>query len=343
MQIVHDSIIYSLQKVGGISSYWANLAKRIEVEVELVYPGHEENIAYEKRSEARLASSRALERFRDVLCDEVEDGLFHSSYYRIAKGHAVLNITTLHDLIYEKFRKDAAGRLHILQKKRAIDKSSGVIFVSGSTENDFREYFPKAKCLTKVIYNGVSDDYFPIASSRKGEFVVFVGSRQRYKNFALAAKAVAYFRDISLAVVGGGVFNYQEKQLIADLGMQGRVEHYLGLPNTDINRLLNEAVCLLYPSSYEGFGIPVVEAMAAGCPVICSRIPALVEVAGDSAIFFDHSSPGSLVDALGEMFRHDQADLVTRGIARAKLFSWDRTAKETLAFYEEVANGSIPS
>ncbi|MGL4338752.1 MAG: glycosyltransferase family 4 protein, partial [Turicibacter sp.] len=195
-------------------------------------------------------------------------GVFHSSYYRLPSHKELKVITTVHDFTYEKFIKGPAQWVHTWQKNRAIRNSDVVICVSHNTAKDLMQYCPIDPQKIRVIHNGVSDSYHPLGglSSEQQQDVVFVGARSGYKNFKLTVESVATVANLSLQIVGGGSLTKDEIK---------HLERYLPnrycwlgrLSDEELNKTYNQAYALLYPSSYEGFGIPVIEAMRAGCPV----------------------------------------------------------------------------
>lgn len=326
--ITIDLIINSLQKHNaGISVYFG----------EMINFFHKKKITFTKEN-----TKKPL-RYFDA--KNIKTDLFHSSYYRLSKNRKVKNITTVHDFTYEKFTHGPKRWLHSWQKFRAIRRSDAIICISENTKRDLLYYLPDVDpAKITVIYNGVSDLFFPIADLEPAEkpYVLFVGARGGYKNFKAAAEAVALLPGIELCAVGGGRFSNEETVWLERL-LPGRY-HHAGMVSTEtLNLLYNQAVALLYPSSYEGFGIPVAEAMRAGCPVIAVNASSIPEVAGEAGLLVESADPHLLRSALERVLDEGQrAQLVIKGLKQSKRFSWDTTFEQTLAVYEKVLGRSLP-
>lgn len=194
----------------------------------------------------------------------------------------------------------------------------------------------------RVIHNGVSDDYFPIKEREELElpfeletYMLFVGSREKYKNFELAVKAVACNR-LKLVIVGAPLLAEELDFLQTELGQSNFVE--MGrVSNEELNCLYNGAMALLYPSEYEGFGIPVLEAQRAGCPVIAYNASSIPEIIGDTPLLLDVLSIESITKCFNVLkIKKEREDLIYKGIENAKRFTWDKMYEQVIALYKEV-------
>ena len=230
------------------------------------------------------------------------------------------------------------GKLHTFQKSRAINNSDGIVAISENTKKDLLKFNPSFdENRVRVIYNGFSRDFYQLAcnQSEHGKFVLFVGSRAKYKNFDLLVEAMRELPDFKLLVVGSK-FSQAEESLL-DECCAGRFELKSGVSNEDLNRLYNSAHAFVYPSLYEGFGIPVAEAMAAGCPVIALNCSSIPEVAGEAAILLDESNPMMISNAIRDLeqteYRQNKIDL---GLVQSRQFNWDRCYAEIKQFYQEL-------
>jgi mannosyltransferase len=173
------------------------------------------------------------------------------------------------------------------------------------------------------------------------DYVVFVGSRVSYKNFPLLVKALRHLPDLRLFVVGGGQFSRSELTLLERL-LSGRYFHQGNITIDRLKHIYSHAVCLVYPTAYEGFGIPVLEAMATGCPVIAMKSSSIPEVAGDAAVLLEGPDERDLADAILQVSRSDmRQDLIAKGIERARLFSWDATFEKTRTVYEALLGRTL--
>lgn len=355
-----DNIIFGLQKSGGISVVWYNLLDRLLSDPDfdihfLDYPS--KNIFRQKliiqkvkiHNDLLTSLPINLQRFINPKITN-NYNLFHSSYYRINRFSKAVNITTVHDFTYEYFRKGFSMQLHHIQKGYAIEKSKRIICVSKNTKEDLLKIFPKIKQdHIKVIYNGVDDVYRPLNinneltlkknipfSSR--EFVLYVGDRKSaYKNFELAVGACK-IACMPLVMVGGGLLTSIENHFLnARLG-PNKFSHLNGISNELLNVIYNHAFCLLYPSLYEGFGIPILEAQKAGCVVITTNRSSIPEVAGKGAILVNEIKDNYIADLLKQLMKSSVSisNLQKEGFINSQRFSWDQCYKETKQLYKSV-------
>ena len=341
--ILYDGIVFGLQPHGGISVYFGELLKRataLEAELQLLI--YQDNaVSAEMVFPGKLikGSSRIGERYRDILVSDYVT-LAHSSYYRIARGSQVLNVVTVHDFTYERFRSGAALLLHSWQKNHAIRRADAVICISRNTREDLLEFVPDVDSgKIHVVPQAASDIFQPIIGGPANitlPFVLFIGDRRAYKNFLPAVRAVQRVPGLCLWIVGGGALQTEEKKTL-DRFLPGRYEHKGFVSEQQLNTFYNQAHALLYPSSYEGFGIPVLEAMRAGCPVVALNASSIPEVAGNAAYLVETPDPELFAIALRSLFEPtNRLSLRDRGIAQAELFSWEQTFRQTVSVYEKL-------
>jgi len=349
MQIVYDNIIFSLQKAGGISIYWAELIKRLQKKEKSVmfYESKNENIFRKKldiSSQIESKINTKILRYLPFLKKLPEKSIFHSSYYRVSLQKDVLNIVTVHDFTYEFFRKGVAKTIHSLQKGFAIKNADGIICVSKNTKKDLLKFYPQTdESRIKVIYNGVGDEfkilenkneylkkYFSQLTNKK--YILYIGDRSEYKNFHIAVEVVKNLKDFHLVIVGGKELQQYEIDKI-----KNRYFHLKGISGDELNILYNNAYCLLYPSSYEGFGIPIVEAMKAGCPVVSTHFSSIPEVVGDAGLLVDEIKVENFLKEIKKIENKDFRNrLIRKGLKQSQKFSWDKCFEETYSFYEDV-------
>lgn len=332
--ILFDYVISSLQSGGGVTVYFDNLIQRAigqDLVKAIVIPGV---IGKKFDFSCDIVALRWLERYRDVPVNH-DFKVFHSSYYRLPKNSHCKVVTTVHDFTYEKFVRGPAKWIHCWQKYRAIKHSDIVICVSHNTARDLMHYCPIEPSKIRVIHNGVSESYHMLPNAqRKTNEVLFVGARGGYKNFELAVDALAKRPELSLSIVGGGPLSQAEQQRL-DASIPGRYTWLGRLSDEELNLAYNRAYALLYPSSYEGFGIPIIEAMRAGCPVIAVNVSSIPEVAGSAAILTDVVDAELFANALLSIPQKREA-LIEAGLEQAKKFSWDKCFEETLQVYKEL-------
>ncbi|MGL5964734.1 MAG: glycosyltransferase family 4 protein [Fusobacteriaceae bacterium] len=356
MKIYYDNIIFSLQKSGGISIYFYEIFKKFQnnnlnFKVLDSIKKENENIFYRNLSlrknlvkEKNYISNKIL-RYLDVKINEKEKFIFHSSYYRICSSKNAINVTTVHDFTYEKYFKGIKKIIHSYQKRRAILKSDLIICISKNTKKDLLYFIPEAKNKNiEVIYNGVSDEFYKKEkienkfdkkySSEK--YILYVGARKGYKKFNLALEVMSKLKkDFKLIFVGGEKLENDEKQKIVKLLGQN-YEHLVGISIEDLNSLYNYAFCLIYPSEYEGFGIPIIEAMKAGCPVLAYSNSSIPEVAGPSLLVKENNVSNYLRNIEKLFDKKNRDEIIEIGIEFSQKFSWNKTYKQLLKRLEDI-------
>ena len=261
---------------------------------------------------------RLLERYRIPAFKADTPTLFHSSYFRILPQQGVKNITTVHDLTYHFYRHGLARAVHLWEEQRALRHSDAVICISENTKRDLLRFYPWVKEESiHVVPNGVSDVFRPMPEVEKKGYLLFVGnSTAAYKRYDVALR-VAQLTGLELVTARG-------------------------ITLEQLNKRYNEALCLLYPSDYEGFGIPVVEAQRAGCPVIAQRWSSIPEVIGADGLMVEHASPEHMAQEMADIVRQLQSRsterIIRAGQKNASRFSWDNTYRLTKQVYTSLTN-----
>jgi glycosyltransferase involved in cell wall biosynthesis len=252
-------------------------------------------------------------------------------------------VVTLLDLIWmhqgEAWGTPSAVRTMALLTRISARTAHRVITISGSARDDLVESFGLRNDKIDVTPLGVRlPDTTPSRKSDGPPVVLCVAQKRPYKNLGSLIRAVAELDAEApvLVLPGARTEHEQELRVLADsLGVADRVRFPAWVPAEELEALYAEATCFVLPSLIEGFGLPVLEAMARGVPVACSDRPALPEVAGDAALLFDPTDQSAVTDAVRRLIRDARlrADLSARGLERARQFSWRRTAELTLASY----------
>jgi glycosyltransferase involved in cell wall biosynthesis len=365
MKILLDNIIYSKERQGGISNVFSELTTFLQKFPEIDLKFIEEinadlngcrqkiDIEIQQIINHKTIKPLFLSRLLPISIDLKEPFLYHSSYFRAIKGPKNYSeVTTIYDFVHDYYESFLKKTIHNNLKFGAVKRSNGIICISENTYKDLKKFCPPKKHQkVEIIHCGVSEDYFPILDESniksnhkiynlENGFLLYIGSRASYKNFNFTVKLLSELTEFKLVVVGQP-FTEKEKQLIGP-NLLSRITLISGVDNQTLNILYNKAYALLYPSSYEGFGIPVIEAMKAGCPVIALNSSSIPEVAGDAGILLEKTEIRPFIDKIDLLKNKDfRSDLIGKGLKQAKNFSWDKCNRETLAFYKEIYNGNL--
>lgn len=355
MNILYDNIIFSLQRFGGISVVWSELLQRAIKDKELRlhmldYEAQNSNRELLIPSQNQLVKmpTRWMERYREPKYPCTEPTIFHSSYFRIINHPHVKNVTTIHDLTYHFYRNGLAKYVHLWQEEKSLMHSKEIICVSESTKKDLLNLYPKLdEHRVHVVYNGVSENFKSIHCTNITPFetrgyLLYVGNRNAmYKNFAVAVD-VAKIVHLPLVIVGNELTRVEEDLLRTKLGVTNYwVKRY---PNQDeLVTIYNHAFCLVYPSSYEGFGLPIIEAQCTGCLAIGQARSSIPEIIGNGGIcVMPEQDPNKLSLSIADVVRSvlngtiDANRLIDEGKKNSKKFSWDKTYEQIKQVYKRI-------
>ena len=352
MRIWLDNIIFDLQKSGGISVVWYELLRRMQrsnsfninyIDNRGCTNPYRHNLEIKEDAIGRVDNFIPISRYLSVRIKNKEPFIFHSSYYRYCNNPHAINITTVHDFTYEYYRKGPAKWLHCWQKYKAVKHSQYVVCISENTKKDLQKFVPNIdESKIRIIYNGVSDDYYVLDKIGNlstipfgiKKYVIFVGNRFGYKNFDFLKKTIAK-SEYNLVIVGSPL-TVEEKQDIEKYIPREKYYCTGFLTNKELNTLYNHAAALVYPSSYEGFGIPVVEAQKAGCPVIAYNSSSIPEVIGNTPLLMNELSEMELLNKLSLLTDNNLMKIVREdGLKNSKRFNWDKMFKGYLDLYHE--------
>lgn len=346
MKIIFDNLAFSLQTAGGVSAVWAGLLDNIPEKYIYKYlEWNNKNIFNNKLNlnKTKVKKNNScypkLERLLNVNEFYKEKFIFHSSVYRTCTNKKAINIITVHDFIDKKYNPNYLKKtLRWFLMKKSIKNANAVVCISQNTKQDLLRYIPNLEELKiHVINNGKSDSFRKINCKKSSEkYVLFVGKRNRYKNFKILVEALEKNNNLNLKLVGGGELKDDEIKLLSKISKK-RYLHFEQVSNEELNLLYNQAFCLVYPSIYEGFGIPVIEAQSAGCPIIAANRSSLPEIIGESGILLDDLSSAGVSDAIKLLENNVLRDKYIRlGFQNAKRFSWQKMAEEYLILYNRL-------
>lgn len=333
INIEFDGIIYALQKFGGASVYWKNIVERV-------------------RSDKRFSVVETLPNriLRGIPVSSHAD-IFHSSHFRTNFLSHTKTVTTVHDLTYElgMLGNGLKARINISERKRSYFSADAIICISSNTKKDLLEIYPQlaGRCPIYVVHHGFTSPDFDRSqqlpkSLKACEYVLYVGGRKNYKNFYLALRGFVesgVWREGVKLVCTGSEFNERELELFKNMGVSDSLVS-VGLVNEEILFLLyKHAHCLLYTSRYEGFGLPLIEAMSVGCPVIGADVSCIPEIVGKAGILVDADSPDHVARAILDLAsEHVRGKLIADGLVRASQFSWDTSASKHMEVYASLVS-----
>jgi glycosyltransferase involved in cell wall biosynthesis len=267
-------------------------------------------------------------------------------------------VLTVHDLIFEHYPAHHTRRNRLFLQvalPRFVAAADAIIAVSQQTRRDLVERYGTPAEKIHVIYQGIDPSFAPPDSTEvvrvrrqynhgsERPYLLMVGTLEPRKNHATALRVLARLKALGyphrLLVAGGeGWLFAPVRQLVADLNLTGDVTFTGYVPNGDLSALYAGAACVLQPSLYEGFGFPVLEAMACGVPVVCSNASSLPEVAGDAALLAPPTDVEAWVASLEQIITSPalRETLCERGVRQARQFDWKRCASLTATLYQEV-------
>ena len=366
MKVLYDHQIFTSQIYGGISRYFYELLKNfesddeIEYEVSLKYSNNYylkelDNLSYKTFFEKH--SFKGKYRLLNILNRKISEkyiskgdyDIFHPTYYDPYFLNFLNNkpfILTIYDMIHEIFPEIFSLKDKTVERKKLLaQKATKIITISENTKRDVIKYLGIDEGKIEVIYLGnsfkINKDDKNINIKIPEKYILFVGSRGSYKNFELFIEAISPLINdddkLNIVCVGGGKFNDKEIVKLKNLKIKDKVFYYSGSDSV-LACLYQKAIAFIFSSLYEGFGIPVLESFASGCPVICSKTSSLPEVAGDAAIYFDPTDKLSMLDSIQKVIYNDKLrkKLIDKGIERVKEFTWEKTADKTKKIYEEI-------
>ena len=362
MKILYDGEIYNFQAAGGINRYFGSIISRLPEDFSptittlqsptLHWPKHRnlKAIRYKRFKPRRISSKLEMPYFNFML-GRSDYGVFHPTYYnslinREWKSYNCPIVLTVYDMIHEIFWEtlDKSGYYREL-KRQAVADAQEVICISEHTKSDLIKYLGVPESKITVTYLAADiDDKMSHGSESIPDFPYFlyVGTRHHYKNFdgllQALSKIVKSDNAFVLCIVGPPLTPV-ETQTFADLGLSDSIRYYGNISDAHLAKLYRCSLAFVYPSLYEGFGIPPLEAMQCGTVVVASNASSVPEVVGDAAISFDPRKSGDLADILSAIAKGEinRQNLIDGGYRRAKQFSWQRTTDETVAVYRRLA------
>lgn len=334
----------------GVENYLINLINHISnsVNLTLIYS---QNIHY---SFSNKINALTFERPRSALFKFIfsllrpishTTDIFHlpiptAPFWKKPKGSKL--VITVHDITPLKFPHFHNIRREIYYKyilKHILSQADIIISVSKSTKKDIVKYFPILESRIKVIYSAAIIEYtkaeLPVRYNIHDEYLLYVGTVEPRKNLARLIEAYNLLRPKEKLVIVG-CSGWGKKDLYKNKNENIIFTGYV--PRADLNKFYSNAKIFIYPSLYEGFGIPILEAMKCRVPVITSNTSSMPEVAGDAAILVNPYSVEEIKDAMARLLKYGnlRKRLIKKGLRQAAKFSWEKTANETIKVYKEL-------
>jgi len=368
MRVLFDHQAFSHQRFGGNSRYFSELMnvfyQRGEPEFDLaVRSTPNEYLSRAPYYGGRMSQRTDLASFftrytRNAIATwfaaRKPHDILHTTFYDpsalLAQRDAKLVVTVL-DMIPERFPEAFSfdGLYARLVTKRWIEgkrtlcqRADAVLAISEQTKRDVVEYYgiaPERITVTHLGNRLAANGDVPRVSGLPDRYVLYVGTRNTYKNFDVLLEAIAPLDGIAITCIGGGAFDDREHAQIERLHLGDRVVQR-SVTDAELAACYAHALAFVFPSRYEGFGIPILEAFACGCPAVVANASCFPEIAGDAARYFDPDDIEQLRTALVELIEDPaQADaLRAKGRARAKQFTWEATATLTAAVYQKTSS-----
>ncbi len=255
-------------------------------------------------------------------------------------------VLTIHDVAFETHPKSFSTFFRLYYKfiiPLNIKRADKIITVSQSSKNEIKKYYPFAKEKIEVIYLGVEHSFKKL-NIKKTKQILYVGSMNERKNFSNVLKAYTMLdsNEYTLLMVGKFASNFAlddaTKILIATSESNPHIKFKSDVSNDELVKIYNESMLFIFPSFYEGFGLPVLEAMACGTPVVCSNTTSLPEVGGEAVVYCDPNNVNDIAEKIQIVLNDKklQQEMIGKSLKRAKQFTWEKAAQEHMKIFEKV-------
>lgn len=370
MRILYDHQVFSLQDTGGISRYHYELVKSLQaledLRIELLIGGNASVLPFTmlRNPQTRVTAWKTRTRpgYARYAINEAVLSLLAPLRGGLDVYHPTLNrimptvrsrrmVVTQHDCTHERFPHLFRNTEAFIRVKRKIFSiADAILCVSQSSRQDLLHFYDVDEAKTHVVHHGfcpLEEDpaikpIEPVRTPSGEPYLLYVGSRTDYKNFMLLLEAYAHAglaEDYRLVAVGGGPPSAAEETRITQLGVAGRVSLMPRASDPALAKLYRSASLFVYPTIYEGFGFPPLEAMSLGCPVLANRTSSVPEICGKAAFYFQSQDPAELAAALIITLQDVDGIQEKRrlGYEQVRLYDWSRTARRTLEVYADCA------
>ena len=290
-----------------------------------------------------LNQEYCIKLLKKQIFDIFEPTFFDSYFLPFLKGKPF--VITVHDMIPELFPQYfARDDFQIVNKKILCPLAAAIHVPSSKTKDDLVNILKIDPQKITVIHHGTPKIVKPYNKTQRpinSPYLLFVGARWEYKNFDLMLHEFAIIAKSNIdlhLICTGASFNSEEKRLISALHLTERV-HHIFATDENLYSIYHHAVAFVFPSAYEGFGLPILEAYYCGCPVLLNKASCFPEIGGDAAIFFDINQRGNLAEHIISIYKlssEGRNALIAKGKERLTYFSWDKSAKQLKQLYNSL-------
>jgi glycosyltransferase involved in cell wall biosynthesis len=366
MKVAFDNQIFSIQQYGGISRSFVKLIQQLNnlgVEAKIFSPINynrylqeiPNNLKFGKYlEEYPLKTYRLIniisKYFSNYLIKKWKADIIHETYYSSINfnSNKTIKVLTVYDMTHEVFlgkffdKKDP----NIKKKINSIKRADHIISISENTKKDLINFFPETKNKITVIRLGFdlfkkNYNYDNLKIQKKNPYILYVGDRNHIKNFKSFIKAFSNSNflkaNFDIVIFGNKKITNEENRLFQELNIENNIIYISGNDNI-LSNCYSQADLFIFPSLYEGFGLPLLESMGHKCPVVCSNNSSLPEVAGNAAIYFNPYDINSIQFSIEKILKDKklQFDMIKKGLNQCKKFTWKKNAEETLSLYNRL-------
>lgn len=367
MKIAYDSQIFSFEKYGGISRYFTSLINEL-IKTENSYKifsylylneylsEFDKNIIngykltkYPYKTTRLLKTSASI--INKIQISNWKPDILHETFYSYNRtcSKDIPIVVTIHDMIHELFPElfDINDQTSV-NKRRSVERADRIICVSETTKHDLLRIFNVPESKISVIYHGYTqlksmpENFLNSISIPNQPYLLYIGKRAGYKNFTKYIKSISTCnnlkKDFKLIFFGGGPFTKIEIELFTDLGFSDKDYNYFEGDDYLLQKLLKNAAAFIYPSLYEGFGLPLLEAMHCGCPIVASNTGSIPEIAKDCAEYFNPSSIDNIALSIQNVvYSNERINYLKRNSQlQINNYSWEKAAILTNELYKTI-------
>ena len=368
MRILYDHQCFAQQQYGGVSRYHYQLIKElvklqnVEAKLSLTYSNNY-YIDKDKYFDVKKFFPNHSFFFKRTILDHINRidtikllkkgnyDIFHPTYYdpyflKYLKGKPFF--ITVYDTIHEKYPEIINSIDKTLENKKVVlSKAKIILAISNSTKKDLIQLYNIPAERIEVVYLAASiNKQIALPKGKLNlpeKYILFVGNRDFYKNFKNFILALEPLlkehKDLFLIAAGGGGFTKEENQYFHSMQLENKIIHF-GADDKTLAALYSNALAFIFPTLYEGFGIPALEAMNCDCPVIMSDTSSLPEVGGNAAIYFDPNNTDDMRNKIASVIFNSELreELINKAALQRNKFSFEKTAKHTFEVYKRFLN-----